>query len=167
MTQHANEAVQWVAYFGLMLGLIGTVAPIIPGPALVWLSALLWAWADGFERVGWPTLILMLVLAVLATLADLLLSAYGGRKTGASWISLLVAGIAAVAGFVVFNLPGAILGAAGGILLSEWRRNDRDWQLAWQSGKGLLIGWLASFFAQFALVLLMLLVFTVQAFGPE
>ena len=54
MSEGLSEIAKVAAYFGLMLGLIGTVAPIIPGPALVWLSALLWAWADGFERVGWP-----------------------------------------------------------------------------------------------------------------
>ena len=42
------------------------MAPVVPGPWLVWASALLWAWADGFRHVGWPTLLLMAALAALA-----------------------------------------------------------------------------------------------------
>ena len=61
------SSVQVLAYIGMAIGLVGTVLPLIPGTILIWLSALLWAWADGFERVGWPTL---LVLALLvATVA--------------------------------------------------------------------------------------------------
>lgn len=166
MSADVAEIVKLLSYFGLMLGLIGTVAPILPGPALVWLSALVWAWADGFERVGWPTLAVMAVLAVLATVADLLLSTYGGRRGGAAWSSLALSSVLAILGFLAFSLPGAIVAALAGVLLAEWRRHGQDWRRAWQSSKGMLLGWVASFFVQLALVLLMLLVFTLQAFGP-
>jgi uncharacterized protein YqgC (DUF456 family) len=106
------------------------------------------------------------VLAGLATAANVLLTAAGGRRGGAAWSSLVVSSLLAVIGFVLFNLPGAIVGALGGVIVAEWQRNDRQWSVAWQSSKGMLVGWLASFLAQIALVLLMLLVFAVQAFGP-
>jgi uncharacterized protein YqgC (DUF456 family) len=52
MTITPAELLQFLAYVGFGLGVIGVVLPIIPGPALIWLSALLWAWADGFQAVG-------------------------------------------------------------------------------------------------------------------
>jgi len=155
-----------VAYFGLMLGVLGTVAPVIPGPALVWASALLWAWADDFTHVGWPTLLVMGLLAVLASVSDLVVTTYGGRRGGLAWTSLLAAGLFAVLGFLVFSLPGAVVGSIGGALLVEWRRQSGDWSAAWSSSRGLVVGWVLSTVVEIVLVLLMLAVFTVQAFGP-
>ncbi len=155
---------QILAYVGLFIGLIGSVAPVIPGPFLIWLSALLWAWADGFNRIGWPTLLALAFLALLAAGSDLLFTAAGARRGGAAWSSLAVAAVAAVVGFLFFNLPGALLGAAGGLLIWEARRQQGDWGQAWAAGKGVLLGYVASAILQVLIAGLMILIFLWQAF---
>lgn len=50
----------------MFLGLLGSVVPIVPGPFLIWLAAVAWAWKDGFQAVGWPTLFFLGLLTVVA-----------------------------------------------------------------------------------------------------
>ena len=68
---------------------VGTILPLIPGTILIWLSILLWAWADGFQQVGWPTLIVLGLMVIVAELADLALASLGARQGGASWRGLI------------------------------------------------------------------------------
>ena len=166
MPSETAELLQIVAYFGLVLGFLGTVAPVVPGPWLVWASALLWAWADGFRHVGWPTLLLMAALAALATVSDLAVTTVAGRRGGAAWSSLAASGAGGLLGFVVLGLPGAIAGSIGGAVAMEGRRHGGDWAAAWRASRGIVVGWLLSTVVEVGLVALMILAFTVQAFGP-
>ena len=58
-------ALLWVLSAALMLlGLAGTVLPVLPGTALVLAGIVLAAWIDDFSRVGAGTLAVVAVLAV-------------------------------------------------------------------------------------------------------
>ena len=132
MNPQAVLILQILAYVGIALGMIGTVAPIIPGTILIWFSVLLWAWADGFDAIGWPTLVFLAMLAIAAEIGDLLFASWGAKKGGASWKSLFVAGVCAIAGLLVFNLIGAIIGAVLGMLAWEAYRRNWQWREAWR-----------------------------------
>ena len=122
------SAISIAGYLLIILGLIGAVVPLLPGPIIIWLGALLWAWGDGFVRGGWPTLTLLLLLALLAWASDFLLTMMIGRKSGASWRAiggaivggivggLLLSGIVPIIG----SLVGAILGALTGAFVVEY-----------------------------------------------
>ncbi len=122
------SAISIAGYLLIILGLIGAVVPLLPGPIIIWLGALLWAWGDGFVRVGWPTLSLLLLLALLGWASDFLLTMMIGRKSGASWRAiggaivggivggLLLSGIVPIIG----SLVGAILGALTGAFVVEY-----------------------------------------------
>ena len=60
-----------LAYLLMFVGLIGSVLPLVPGPVFIWLGALVWAANDGFQAVGWPTLLFLGLLTVLAWSSDL------------------------------------------------------------------------------------------------
>ena len=50
----------WVLAVALVIvGVIGTVLPALPGPILVFAGVFVAAWADGFHRIGVWTLILL------------------------------------------------------------------------------------------------------------
>src|SRR5688500_3664791 len=71
-------------YYGLatvlvLVGLAGTVLPVIPGTALIFGGLLLAAWADGFTHVGWVGLTIIGALAVLAFVADFVASLLGAK----------------------------------------------------------------------------------------
>ena len=166
MSDAVVEALKLVAYAGIVIGTVGTVVPVVPGPSVVWLSALLWAWADGFGAVGWPTLLVMGGLGLLATGANLYVTAYLGRRTGVAWRSLLVAMLGSLAGALVFAFPGAVLGGLAGLLAAEASRHDGDWRAAWTTSRGAVVGYVAATAVELVLVGAMVFVFTVQAFAP-
>lgn len=121
-----NLAVQPAQIVGavlMLIGLIGAVLPMVPGPLLIWLGAFLWAWEDGFQVVGWPTLVILGLLALLAWGLDLVLSLAMSRKAGASWWSILgaIAG-GLLGGLFLSQIPviGTLFGALLGALLGMW-----------------------------------------------
>ncbi len=164
MSPQVVGLLQLLAYIGLVLGIIGTVAPIIPGPLLIWISALLWAWADGFQAVGWPTLIVLALITLLAELSDVALATMGAKKGGASWMSMVVAGVVAIIGFIFFNIIGAILGAFLGLFAWEAYRQGWQWRKAWQASGSFIIGYLIAMVVKIAFVVLMIVLFVWQAF---
>ena len=165
MSAQWSQLLQVVAYLGIILGLIGTVAPVLPGPVLIWASMLLWAWADAFRAVGWPTLAVLAVLAILAELSDIALAATGAKKGGASWQSMAVAGVAAIAGLFLFSLIGAIVGAFLGLLIWETYRHGGEWRQAWRASGSFILGYMAAMIVKVVFVAMMLAVFVWQAWA--
>lgn len=122
-------------YALILLGLVGVILPLLPGPLLIWLGALVWAWGDGFARVNWVVLTVLGVLAALAWASDILLTTTMSRRAGVSWKAIggaLAGGI--LGGFLLIEIPiigtlfGALVGAMLGMLAVEWfdKRNLRQ-----------------------------------------
>jgi uncharacterized protein YqgC (DUF456 family) len=122
-------------YVLILLGLVGAILPLLPGPLLIWLGALVWAWGDGFVRVNWVLLAVLGVLAALAWASDILLTTAMSRRTGVSWKAIggaIVGGI--LGGILLVEIPiigtlfGALVGAMLGMLAVEWfdKRNLRQ-----------------------------------------
>jgi len=164
MSPQTATLVQFLAYLGLALGIIGTVAPIIPGPLLIWISALLWAWADGFQAVGWPTLLVLALLVLVAELSDVALAAMGAKKGGASWTSMFVAGVVAIIGLIFFNILGAILGAFWGLFAWEAYRQRWQWRKAWRASSSFIIGYIIAIVFKMVFAAMMIIIFVWQAF---
>jgi uncharacterized protein YqgC (DUF456 family) len=155
-----------LALLVMLVGLIGTVLPVIPGTVLIFLAALVYALLEGFASVSWPTLVILGVLTLLATTADIWATSLGAKVGGASGWSVLVGLIGGLTGFVTFSLPGAIVGAVLGVLLSEIVRLG-DWRQALKAGSGWIIGWVLSTVVQLGLGLIMLAIFVWQVLsGP-
>ena len=162
-----QSLVQALAYLAMAVGLVGTFAPLLPGAVLIWAGALAWAWVDGFERVGWPTLVVLAVLVAASMAADVALTAFGAAKGGASWQGMLAAALAAIVGFILFNFLGALLGCLLGLLVWETYRRGGDWRQAWKSSGGAILGYVASSAVRFAIGVVMLVIFAWQAFGAS
>lgn len=160
-----------LAYALMLLGLIGAVLPVLPGSLLIWLGALVWAWADGFSRIGWPTLLALGGIVILTWVNDRLLSALATRKAGASWKTIAAALVGGLIGGLVLTgvvpvagtLAGAALGAFIAIVLAEVLQ-QRPWQQALRFGTGYCLGSLAAIVLNLILCLLMLAIFIWQAF---
>ena len=150
-----------ITFLLALVGLIGTVLPVIPGTILIFAGALLYAFADGFQVVGWPTLVVLGVLTAVATTADLWATSVGAKIGGASGWSVVIGLLAGLVGFVVFNLPGAIIGAVLGVLLTEIVR-VRDWKQALKAGSGWLVGWILSTVVQLGIGLVMVAILVWQ-----
>jgi uncharacterized protein YqgC (DUF456 family) len=102
----------------IVIGIIGTIVPALPGVPVVFLGMVLAAWAGDFTQIGWLTLTVLGVLTALALLVDLLASLLGAKRVGASGWALFGAGLGTVVGLFV-GIPGLILGPFVGAVLGE------------------------------------------------
>lgn len=102
----------------VVVGLLGTVLPALPGVPLLYAGMFLAAWAGDFVLVSPLTLGLLGVLCLLAITADIVSSLLGAKRVGASTWALFGAAIGTFAGFF-FGLPGLILGPFVGALGGE------------------------------------------------
>ena len=160
-----------LAYLLMFVGLIGSLLPLVPGPIFVWLGALLWATNDGFQAVGWPTLLFLGILTVLAWSSDLLLTTVFSRRLGASWKAILGAILGGFAGGILFGgwipilgtLLATVLGAIVGMVAME-AIDKRDLRVALHATRGYMVGVLASSAIEAALAMLMIVTFLWQAF---
>jgi len=155
-----------VASIVVLVGLIGTVVPGIPGTILIFLGALLYALMEGFEAVGWPTLAVLGLLTLVATTADIWATSVGARLGGASGWSVVGGMVGGFVGLLVFTLPGAILGALFGVLAVEILR-VKDWRKALKAGGGWAVGWILATMLQVTIGLVMAAIFVWQVMqGP-
>ena len=122
------------------LGIAGLVVPALPGALFLVLGVVLIAWAEGFERIGWPTIVIAAVLAALMTIVDWVASLLGAKKMGASAWGLVGAGLGLVVG-MFFGLPGILLGPPVGAFALEFAK-DPEFKRAARAGAGVALGFL-------------------------
>ena len=103
-----------LAFVLVVVGLIGTLLPAIPGAPLIFLGLVVAAWAEGFRFVGAGTLTVIGLMALCAYGVDLVSGALGARRFGASRLAVLGAAIGALVG-LFFGIPGMILGPFVGV----------------------------------------------------
>ena len=146
----------------IAVGIAGTVLPALPGPILVFAGLLLGAWADGFERVGVATLVLLALLTALAYLVDLAATVLGVQRSGASTRAVVGDAIGLVAG-IPFGLPGLLIGPFAGALLAELTVH-RDMRMAGRAGFAAWLGFLVGTVLKLGLVFAMLGIFLAALF---
>jgi uncharacterized protein YqgC (DUF456 family) len=137
----------------LLAGLAGVVLPGIPGAPLLFVGALLVAWAGGFQRVGWGTVTVAGALAALIAALDFVAAALGGKAFGASRWAMVGGSLGLLVG-LAFGLPGILLGPAVGAFALEWLR-DRDLHRSFRAGLGTAAGFLAGSAAKVVLALVL------------
>jgi hypothetical protein len=150
-----DPAILWLCALALILvGVIGTVLPGVPGAMAVFGGMLLAAWIDGFTRVGWPTLTVLGVLTALAFAADILGSLLGAQRVGASRLALAGAALGTLAG-LPFGLAGLLAGPFIGAVAGEFitqRRLDAATRVGLGTWIGLAVGSLAKIALAFAML---------------
>ena len=140
-----------------MLGLAGTVLPVLPGTLLVWGGIVLGAWIDNFSRVGTTTVLVISALAILAWGLDYVAGLMGARKAGASKQALLGAALGTVAGLFM-GLVGVLFMPLFGAAVGEYLAR-RDHSRAVKVGVATWIGIMVGLVAKVALAFIMVGIF--------
>ena len=141
----------------VVVGLLGTVLPVIPGAVLIFMGLLLAAWADGFARVGLVGLSIIGALGMLSWAADLAATVMGAKRVGASPLALAGATIGGLVGLFL-GLAGLVLGPFLGAVAGELiaRRNLRQ---AGKVGLGTWLGLAAAAVVKVVLAFMMIATF--------
>ena len=143
-----------IATILVVLGILGTVLPVLPGALLVFGGLFLAAWAQDFVRVGAWGLAIVGALLVLALVVDFVASVLGAKRVGASPQALIGAAIGGVIG-ILFGLPGILLGPFAGAVLGELVARGGIAQAA-KVGVGTWLGLLFAAVAKLVIVFLMI-----------
>jgi len=126
---------------------VGLVALQLPGTWLMLAATTLAGWLSGLY--GWPTFLILLLLAMLGELVEFLGGAAGAKIAGAGRRATVLALVGSIAGAIVgtFAIPipvigtllGAAIGAACGSILGD-RWEGRQWRASIQGGGGAAVG---------------------------
>lgn len=151
----STAATLWVTLFFMLLGLLTLLIPILPGLVIMWLAALGYGIASGFNTLGIVLMVIITILAVAGSLVDNLFMGVGARRGGASWSTILVALLAGLVGTVAFPPLGGFIAAPLAVLLLEYIKLG-DLGKAWAALRGMAAGFGAAVVVRFLIGLIIL-----------
>jgi uncharacterized protein YqgC (DUF456 family) len=166
-----QSGVLFLTLFAMMVGLIFTIIPPIPGMLVIWAAAIGYGLVLGWEKLGWIAFSVLTFLMILGFVADALAGQFGAKLGGASCLAV---SIGTVAGFTLgilgslFGTPlvGCLIGlfaTLGSILLVE-RHRQGDWSTALNATKGYLAGNTAGIMVKVTTGCLMIGAFLIRVF---
>lgn len=148
----------WVLAAVLVLvGLAGTLLPLLPGIPLMLLGMLIAAWAEDFTRIGAGTLAILALFTALSFILEAAAAALGAKRVGASRQAITGAAVGTLVGFFlgfVGLLLGPFVGAVAGELLA-----GREGGRALHVGFGAWLGFVIGTIAKVAVAFMMLGIF--------
>ncbi len=149
----------------VILGLLGSLFPAVPGAALICAGAVLHGLLTGWDPLGLGIQVALLVMAGLSWGIQYLVSALGAKKYGASNWGVAGALLGLVLGvFIPIPILGPFLGAFGGALLLEYWAAGKDREEATRAGFGAVLGAVMGIMAEFGMALVMAVVVVVSFF---
>lgn len=142
----------------LIVGVMGTIFPILPGSLLTIGTLLVWAWVLG-STASWTAGLIGIALAVVGMSASAILTGRKMRREQIPRGPVIIGVIVGVVGMFIVPVVGLFLGFALGLLLAEYARR-KDLSAAWRSsveamksmGFGMLIECACASLATFAFV---------------
>jgi uncharacterized protein YqgC (DUF456 family) len=146
----------------VLVGFAGTILPALPGVPLIFAGLAVAAWSDGFARVGFGTLSLLLLLTLVSVGLDVMAASFATRKLGASRAAAIGALVGTLLG-LPFGLVGLFVGPFVGAALCEYW-SVRDLRRAGTAGAGGWLGLALAVAARFAVAFTMLGLFALAWF---
>jgi uncharacterized protein len=119
----------------IVIGLTGTLLPVLPGLGLIWLAIFAYGLIGGFGPLGWTAMAVITALLIAGTIAAVRVPQRAAAAGGIGWRGQLAALVLAVIGFFVIPVVGAPIGFVAGVYLAA-RRLDRV--TAWETTKSTL-----------------------------
>ena len=144
----------------IILGIIGSFMPILPGPLTSWLGLFILNLISSVE-IDNTLLIITFIIATTIFILDSLIPIYGSKYFGATKYGIIGASIGLVIGIIAPIPFGILIGPILGALIGELLFNN-DLKKSIKSSIGVLIGFLASSFIKFVTSIVYLIIYIVQ-----
>jgi uncharacterized protein YqgC (DUF456 family) len=123
----------------VVIGIIGSVVPVLPGPALSFVALILLFISKGSQTISvWSLVIFAVAMALLISL-DYVAPILGAKFAGASKGALIWAIGGALIGIILFPPLGIFIGAIAGAIIGEMQ-NGKEFGDAAKAGLGVVVG---------------------------
>lgn len=147
----------------MIIGLLGSFLPVLPGAPISWVGLLVLHLAPSVPMNYWFLGITFIIAAIIYIL-NLFIPAMGTKRFGGSRSGMIGATLGLVVGFIVPIPFGLIIGAFAGAFIGEII-NKSDRKSALRAAFGSFVGLIASSFMEFIVALSFLLLFIWKAWG--
>lgn len=124
----------------MIIGIIGCLVPVLPGPPLSFIGLLILHFTE-FAEFRINLLIILGVIAVFVAVFDYVVPIWGTKKFGGTKYGIRGATVGLLIG-LFFGPPGIIIGPFIGAVVGELIYKD-DFRYAMRAGLGSLIGFMA------------------------
>ena len=147
------------------VGLIGTIAPVLPGTTIILAAAIIHYLMLGADKsIGWKAIVVLVLLALLSYVFDFLGSYFGAKYFGATKWGALGAIIGALVGLffgIIGLFVGPVIGAVAGEFIAGKRMID-----AGRAGWGTLLGNIGAIVGKLIIALAMITIFLLTVPSP-
>ncbi|MGC2353774.1 MAG: DUF456 family protein [Candidatus Udaeobacter sp.] len=147
------------------VGLIGTIAPVLPGTTIILAAAIIHRLMLGAEKsIGWKTIVVLVLLTILSYVIDFLGSYFGAKYFGATKWGAFGAIIGALVGLffgIIGLFVGPVIGGVAGEFIAGKRMID-----AGRAGWGSLLGNLSAMIGKLVIALAMIMIFLIAVPSP-
>lgn len=149
-----------VALLLMILGIIGSFLPVLPGPLTSWAGLLVLHFTEGVE-LSHTFLVSTLIVAIFIYILDYIIPALGTKRFGGSRAGMIGTTLGLLVG-ILSPIPfSIIIGPFVGALIGEMiHRNDFDKAL--KAAFGSFLGFIASTFLKFIVAIIYLGFFIVK-----
>ncbi|MBL7112737.1 MAG: DUF456 domain-containing protein [Bacteroidales bacterium] len=145
----------------MVLGILGCVLPVIPGPPISFVGLLLLHFTK-YADFSIEFLILWGTVAVVVTVLDYIVPIWGTKKFGGTKAGMWGAGIGLVAGIFFFPPIGIIIGPFAGAVIGEAIKGKQAGE-AFMAGFGSFLGLLLGIGLKLAASIMMTFYFVKEA----
>lgn len=146
-----------------LAGIIGNLAPALPGTPLNFIALLLLEYATGGDAFGTPLLVVLGVLTAGSLAFDLIVPVLTARRFGASKQGLWGSFLGTFIGLVVLSLPGMVIGMIAGAVGGEVYAGKTHGE-ALKAGAATIAGNVLSVLLRLGLSLAMTVLFIIALF---
>lgn len=145
----------------MLLGILGSFLPVLPGPSLSWLGLLLLHLTDAvsFSHVF---LGITFLIALFITILDYVIPAMGTKRFGGSKAGTIGTTLGLIAGIIAPIPFGILIGPFVGAFIGEFIFNKSTSQIALKAAFGSFMGLLASSFMKFLISIIYFGLFLIE-----
>ncbi|MFI1745131.1 DUF456 domain-containing protein [Thalassobellus sediminis] len=143
-----------IAALLIILGIIGSFLPVLPGPLTSWLGLLIAHFTDAIP-MNKSFLIITLAIAILIWILDYIIPAIGTKRFGGTKYGMIGTTVGLIIGLISPIPGGIIIGPFVGALIGELL-NKSDSKTATRAAFGSFIGFLTSTFIKFVVAIIYL-----------
>ncbi|MCL5126845.1 DUF456 domain-containing protein [Algibacter sp. L4_22] len=143
-----------IASLFIILGIIGSFLPVLPGPVTSWFGLLIAHFTDAVP-MNKSFLIITLLIAIAIWVLDYIIPVIGTKRFGGTKYGVIGTTVGLIVGLITPIPGGIIIGPFFGALIGELI-NKNDAKTATKAAFGSFIGFLTSTFIKFVVAIIYL-----------